>query len=85
MHYLINAWLEKGGIFLNYAPWYGLTVYQRGSDGVKLYMVKMGKDIDSICMEGQGHIAFCINVQCRGVLCSVNGILFYFVEENIRI
>ncbi len=30
MHYLINAWLEKGGMLPNYAPWCGLEAYLRG-------------------------------------------------------
>ncbi len=29
-HYLINAWLEKGGMLPNYTPWYGQEVQQRG-------------------------------------------------------
>ncbi len=28
-HYLINAWLAKGGILANYAPWCGLEAYWR--------------------------------------------------------
>ncbi len=30
MHYLINAWLEKGGMLPNDAPCGGLEAYRRG-------------------------------------------------------
>ncbi len=27
VHYLIDAWLEKGGMLPNYTPWCGLEAY----------------------------------------------------------
>ncbi len=53
MHYLINAWLEKGGMLSNYDSWCGLEFYQSGSDCGKLMLVEMGKNLESICMEDQ--------------------------------
>ncbi len=29
-HYLINAWLDKGDMLPNYAPWCGREAYRRG-------------------------------------------------------
>ncbi len=49
VHYLINAWLEKDGMLPNYASCGGRLTE-------KLGLVKMGIILESICMEGQGHI-----------------------------
>ncbi len=52
MHYLINDSLEKGDMLLNYASWCGLEAYLRGLT-VTLFLVKMGKNLESICIEDQ--------------------------------
>ncbi len=40
-----------------YAPWCGLEANQRGvSDCAKLFLDKIGKILESISMEDQGHI-----------------------------
>ncbi len=39
----------------NYAPSCGLSKWSARD---KLFLLKMGKHLESICMEGQGHITF---------------------------
>ncbi len=53
MYYHINAWLKTGGMLPKYASWCGLEVYRSVSDCVKLFLLKMVKNIESVCMEDQ--------------------------------
>ncbi len=55
MHYLVNAWLEKSGMLRIYAPWCDLEAYRRGVTVINYFLRKMGKILESISMEGQGH------------------------------
>ncbi len=54
-----------------------------------LFLVKMGKNVESICVEGQGHIftfdliIVWINVLWRGVLGSVNRIFIVLIKARI--
>ncbi len=89
MPYLIKPWLEKCGILLNYSPWYGLEASRRRVTVInKLCFMNMENNLESIYMEGEGHIFtfnlffFWVNVPCRGLLHSVNGILKYCVVSD---
>ncbi len=42
------------------------------SDFDKLFFVKMGKHLESICMEGQGHI-FTFDLIFSGSICHAEG------------
>ncbi len=65
-HYLINTWLEKDGMLPNYAlvwPW----SLSKGSGRDKLFLVKMGKNVES-----QGHI-FTFDLIFSGSVCHTEG------------
>ncbi len=46
----------KSGMLPNYAPCCGLEAYWRRVRNDILFLVKWGQNLESICIEGQGHI-----------------------------
>ncbi len=68
MHYLINTWLEKGGM----SPLVLSGSLSKGSDCYKLVLVKMGENIETISMEGQGNI-FTFDLICSVSMCHAEG------------
>ncbi len=56
----------------NYATWYGLVTYwMRVSDNF-LFFMKMGNNLETIYIEGQGHI-FTTDLIFGGSMCHAEG------------
>ncbi len=87
MYYFLNAFVEKSDILHNYVPWGGLEANWKRITLTISFMVKMGQMLESICMEGQGHI-FTIDLifwesKCHAEKSCIQWMVFFIYMVNV--